>query len=85
MENDMSNAHLTVASDFKRTDPRTLGGHPLRGSLTEKIQREQQLRRDDNEPRRGKLAVIRDTVISVMGAVSAFIPLMIAFQSVTGA
>jgi len=80
----MSHAHVTVARSFKRTDPAVVNGHPLRGSLREKLQREHLLRRD-LDPKRERIAMIRDTVISVMGAVSALIPLVIAFQSVIGA
>jgi hypothetical protein len=80
-----SNAHLNIAQNFKRTDPSLLGIHPLRGSLREKAQREHLLRREDNDPRREKIAMIRDFVISVMGGISATIPLVVAFQSVMGA
>jgi hypothetical protein len=80
-----SNAHLNIARNFKRTDPSLLGGHPLRGNLKEKIRREHLLRRADNDPERERIAVIRDIVISVLGAVSALVPLTIAFQSVMGA
>jgi prephenate dehydrogenase len=80
-----SNAHLNIARTFQRTDPSLLGGHPMRGNLKETIQREHLLRRDDNDPERERIAVIRDIVISVLGAVSALVPLTIAFQSVMGA
>ncbi len=80
-----SNAHLNIAHDFQRTDPSLLGGHPMRGSLKEKVKREHLLRRDDNDPERERIAVIRDIVISVLGAISALVPLTIAFQSVMGA
>jgi prephenate dehydrogenase len=80
-----SNAHLNIAHTFQRTDPSLLGGHPMRGSLKEKVQREHLLRRDDNDPERERIAIIRDTVISILGAVSALVPMTIAFQSVMGA
>jgi hypothetical protein len=86
-----SNAHLNIARTFQRTDPSLLGGHPMRGNLKErgnlkdKVRREHLLRRDDNDPERERIAVIRDIVISVLGAVSALVPLTIAFQSVMGA
>jgi hypothetical protein len=80
-----TNAHLNIARTFKRADPVNKNGHPMRGTLAEKVQREHLLRRDEDDIKREKVAMIRDTVISVMGAVSALVPLMIAFKSVTGA
>jgi hypothetical protein len=80
-----SNAHLNIARDFKRVDPSLLGTHPLRGNLKEKVKREHLLRREDNDPKREKIAMIRDCVISVLGGISATIPLVVAFQSVMGA
>lgn len=80
----MSIAQPNIASGFKRTDPAILNGHPLRGGLRDRVQREHLLRKDA-DPKRERIALIRDTVISVMGAVSALIPLVIAFQSVVGA
>ncbi len=80
-----SNAHLNIAHDFKRTDATLLGTHPLRGNLKEKVKREHLLRRDDNDPRREKIAMIRDFVISVLGGISATVPLVIAAQSLMGA
>lgn len=80
----MSNVQMSISQDFRRADPALLKGHPLRGSLKEKLQREHLLR-GDADPRQERIAMIRDTVISVMGAISALIPLVIAFQSVIGA
>jgi len=73
-----------VTPELKRIDPSLAGGHPLRGSLTEKIQREHRLRQEDNDPRRQFLTRLRDTVISIMGCVSAMVPLVIAVKSVLG-
>ncbi len=80
-----SNAHLNIDQDFKRIDPSLLGTHPLRGQLKEKVRREHLLRREDNDPQREKIAMIRDFVISVLGGISASIPLVVAFQSAMGA
>jgi hypothetical protein len=80
-----TNAHLNIARTFKRANPAKTGGHPMRGALGEKLQREHLLRKDEEDIKREKVAMIRDTVISVMGAISALVPLMIAFKTVTGA
>ncbi len=80
-----SNAHLNIAHDFKRADPSLLGTHPLRGQLKEKVRREHLLHQEDNDPQREKIAMIRDCVISVLGGISASVPLVIAFQSAMGA
>jgi prephenate dehydrogenase len=80
-----SNAHLNIARDFKRVDPSLLATHPMRGSLKEKVKREHLLRREDNDPQREKIAKIRDFVISVLGGISATVPLVVAFQSMMGA
>jgi prephenate dehydrogenase len=73
-----------VSRALKRIDPSLVGGHPMRGSLTEKIQREHLLQREDNDPRREMLTMCRDMVISIMGCVSAMVPMVIAFQSIMG-
>ena len=80
----MSNVQIDISRNFRRADPSLVNGHPLRGSLREKLQRDHLLG-GDVDPRQERIALIRDTVISVMGAVSALIPLVIAFQSVIGA
>jgi hypothetical protein len=76
-----SNAHLNINDKFARTDTSVAKGHPLRGT----IKREHLLRRPDNNPERARIAMIRDTVISIMGGISALIPIFIAIQTVTGA
>jgi hypothetical protein len=75
-----SNAHLNIAPTFKREDATGLKGHPMRVQ----IKREHLLRREDNNPKRQRMMLIRDTVISVMGGISALVPMMIAIQSYTG-
>ncbi len=80
----MRDAPTQIAPGFKRADPATLNGHPLRGSLKLRQQRET-LAEADFELKRTRTVVIRDTLISLMGAVSAMVPLVVAFQSVMGA
>jgi len=80
----MSNVHIDLAHDFKRADPALLKGHPLRGALKETLRRDHLLG-GNVDPRQERISMIRDTVISLMGAVSALIPLVIAFQSAMGA
>jgi hypothetical protein len=75
-----TDAHLNIAPTFKRADLSVGQGHPLRG----KLRREHLLRRDDNDPERERRIMIRDTLISVMGGVSALVPMFIAVQSVMG-
>jgi hypothetical protein len=75
-----SNAHLNIAPTFKRAERLSHVGHPLR-----RINREHLLRREDNDPARERRILIRDTLISVMGGISALVPMFIAVQSVMGA
>jgi hypothetical protein len=76
-----SNAHLNISPNFKRLERLGHPGHPVRGTL----RREPLLRRDDNDPVRERRIMIRDTLISVMGGVSALVPMFVAVQSVMGA
>jgi hypothetical protein len=75
-----SNAHLNISPKFKRAERSGPKGHPMRG-----LQREHLLRRDDNDPVKERRIMIRDTLISVMGGISALIPMFVAVQSVMGA
>jgi hypothetical protein len=88
--------NLHIARSFSRTDTNAPKGHPLRGSIRKTtamqseelitaIKREHLLQKDDYTPERTRLIVIRDTVISVMGAISAMVPILIAIQSAAGA
>jgi hypothetical protein len=76
-----TDAHLNIAPRFERAERPADAGHPLRG----KVRREHLLRRDDNDPERERRIAIRDTLISVMGGLSALVPMFIAVQSVMGA
>jgi hypothetical protein len=78
----MSNAPTQIAPGFKRADPAIVNGHPLRGALRVRQAHETIA---DAEPKRARILIVRDTLISLMGAVSAMVPLVIAFQSVIGA
>ncbi len=78
----MSNAPTQIAPGFKRADPALVNGHPLRGTLRTRQQVEAL---PDIEPKRTRFQLVRDTLISLMGAVSAMVPLVVAFQSVIGA
>jgi hypothetical protein len=75
-----SNAHLNISPSFKRAERSGFNGHPMRGTL----RREPLLRRDDNDPARERRIMIRDTLISVMGGVSALVPMFVAVQSIMG-
>ena len=79
----MSNAPTRIDPGFKRADPAIVNGHPLRGSL--KLRQQRDLLDEEVELSRTRIVVVRDTLISLMGAVSAMVPLVIAFQSVMGA
>ena len=79
-----SNAHLNINDNFTRTDTSLTKGHPMRGSMRGTVKREHLLRRPDNNPERARIAMVRDTVISIMGGISALIPIFIAIQTVTG-
>jgi hypothetical protein len=76
-----SNAHLNISPKFKRVERVGPLGHPMRGSL----QREPLLRREDNDPKRERRIMIRDLLITVMGGISAMVPMFVAIQSVMGA
>jgi hypothetical protein len=79
-----TNSNIGITQDF-HAEPR-YNGHPMRGKMnTQKIERQHLLRRDPSEASRRRIGLIRDIVISVMGAVSALVPILIAIQSVTGA
>ncbi len=72
-------AHLNIAPTFKRAErvgPKT---HPMRT-----VQRQHLLRREDNDPAKERRILIRDTLISVMGGISALVPMFVAIQSVMG-
>jgi hypothetical protein len=75
-----SNSHLNIAPSFQRVEPVGPLGHPMRRPVREHL-----LRRDDNDPVRERRIVVRDTLISVMGGISALVPMFIAVQSVMGA
>ncbi len=78
----MSTAPTKIAPGFKRADPAIVNGHPLRGTLRTRQSLETTAY---EEPKRPRSLVVRDTLISLMGAVSAMVPLVVAFQSVIGA
>jgi hypothetical protein len=75
-----SNAHLNISPKFKRVESTGPKGHPMRG-----IPRDHLLRREDNDPAKERRMMIRDTMISVMGGISALVPMFIAVQSMVGA
>jgi hypothetical protein len=75
-----SNAYLNISPRFERVERTGPLGHPMR-----RVSREHLLRREDNDPARERRILIRDTLISVMGAISALVPMFIAVQSVMGA
>jgi PHD/YefM family antitoxin component YafN of YafNO toxin-antitoxin module len=75
-----SDAYLNIARDFKRAEP-AKGEHPLRGTL----RREHLLRRDADDEARDRRIMIRDTLISVMGGISALVPMYVAIQTTLGA
>ncbi|MGL4634908.1 MAG: hypothetical protein ACRCWF_02915 [Beijerinckiaceae bacterium] len=95
------NTNLHIARTFSRANVNAPKGHPMRGQLrsvqtpasepslndvlVSAIKREHLLRKDEDAPDRRKIIVIRDTLISIMGAVSAMVPILIAIQSATGA
>jgi prephenate dehydrogenase len=79
-----SQTQSDITRSVRSVDPSLVGGHPMRGSLREKIKREHLLRRDDVDPGRSWITIFRDVVISIMGGISAMVPLLIAFQSLMG-
>ena len=79
-----SNAHLTISRSFT-VEPR-FRGHPMRGNLPKvTVEREHLLRHSGSNPARNRRIMIRDTVISIFGIISAAIPMMMAAQTILGA
>jgi hypothetical protein len=76
-----SNSHLNIAPNFERAPRQLNPGHPMRGHL----KREHLLRRDDVDTAKERRTMIRDLLISVMGGISALVPMFVAVQSVMGA
>jgi hypothetical protein len=76
-----SNSHLNIAPNFERMPRHLTAGHPMRGHL----RREHLLRRDEVDVARERRIMIRDLMISVMGGISALVPMYVAVQSVMGA
>jgi hypothetical protein len=75
-----SNAHLNISPKFKRAERAGPLGHPMRI-----VPRDHLLRREDNDPKRARRIMIRDLLISVMGGISALVPMFVAVQSMMGA
>ncbi len=76
-----SNSHLIIAPNVERGPRRTDAGHPLRGHL----RREHLLRHDAVDAARERRIMIRDLMISVMGGISALVPMYVAVRSIMGA
>jgi hypothetical protein len=76
-----TSAHMNLSPSSKLADSAGFKSHPMRGS----IRREHLLRREDNDPARERRIMIRDMLISVMGGISALVPMFVAVQSVMGA
>jgi hypothetical protein len=76
-----TDAHLNIAPGFKRAERTEKPDHPLRGTL----RREHLLRRDEEDAARERRIAIRDALISVMGGISALVPMYVAIQSALGA
>ena len=75
---------FNASSVLTGRDPSIPRGHPMRGTLRERIQDEHLRRREENESTRQMIIRPRDVVISIVGGISALIPLVIAFQSIIG-
>jgi hypothetical protein len=76
-----SNSHLNIAANFERMPRHLTAGHPMRGHL----KREHLLRREEVDVAKERRIMIRDVMISIMGGVSALVPMFVAVQSVMGA
>jgi hypothetical protein len=80
-----SNAHFEIARNFRRAETNLPKIHPMRGQMLTRSEREllrhQQLEEDGQ---RGSKRMICDIAIMVMGVVSAFVPMVIAFNALMG-
>jgi hypothetical protein len=80
-----SNAHFEIARNFRRAQTGLAKPHPMRvptlTSSEREMMRHQQIE-DDNQ--RGFKRLICDISIMVMGVVSAFVPMLIAYNTWMG-
>jgi hypothetical protein len=76
-----TSSHLNIAPNFERAPRHLAAGHPMRGHL----RREHLLRRDEVDAAKERRVMIRDLMISVMGGISALVPMYVAVQSMMGA
>jgi hypothetical protein len=80
-----SNSHFEIARNFRRADTSLPKPHPMRLQKITAYERElmhHQLTEDDNQ--RGSKRLVCDIGILVMGIVSAFMPMFIAFNTLMG-
>jgi hypothetical protein len=80
-----SNAHFEIARNFRRADTSLIKTHPMRGHMLTNSEREL-LRHQETEDdsKRGYKRMICDIAIMTMGIISAFVPMVIAFNTLMG-
>jgi hypothetical protein len=79
-----TNAHFAIDRHFSRATPGFPKIHPMRLAMQAKQQRNPlPISGDERKPRRAGL--VRDILISIMGGVSALVPIVIAAQTMLGA
>jgi hypothetical protein len=76
-----TNAHFAIDRHFSRADLSLAKGHPMRRAMQKR--NPLPLTGDEKKPRREGL--VRDILISIMGGVSAMVPMVIAAQTMLGA
>jgi hypothetical protein len=78
-----SNSHFEIARNFRRADASLPKPHPIR-KLTSSEREMMYLQDIEDENKRGFKRLICDIGIMVMGVVSAFVPMFIAFNTMMG-
>jgi hypothetical protein len=76
-----TNAHFAIDRHFSRADLGLAKIHPMRKAMQQR--NPLPITGDERKPRRAGL--VRDILISIMGGVSALVPMVIAAQTMLGA
>ncbi len=80
-----TNTHFTIDRHFTRADQNLPKIHPLRGTILRAQKRNPLPMQGGNPPEARRTGVVRDILISIMGGISALVPMVIAAQTLLGA
>jgi hypothetical protein len=79
----VNNVHVSMTRALKRTASETVNDHPLNRELKEALEYEHLLP-NEIALQTKRFMTIHNIVISLLGGLSAVIPLVIAFRTVAG-